>query len=100
MSFFEILIAFASIVMFLFSLLVLFFRNNDALLRAMFVPSIFLEDIAAENSFRMPEPHNKAMGVSESSQSKHEIHLKRNFSVHFGLMLLVTSFALMYFAIF
>lgn len=99
MSFFEILIALASIVMFLFSLLVLFFRNNGTILKAMFVPSIFLEDIASTGSIRLSQPINKAIGISESGQSGSEVRLKRNFSTRFGVMLFVTSLALMYFAI-
>ncbi len=85
--------------MFIFSVLVLYFRNNTTILRAMLVPQIFLEDIADNNSFRMPEPQNQAIGISESKQTRHELGVRKNFSVRFGFMLLLTSLALMYFAI-
>ena len=100
MNFFELLLAIVSIVMFLFSLLVLFWRNNSAMLKAMFIPDIFLEDIIFPDSIRLSQPANKAIGVSESIQSRKEVRLKKNFSVRFGLMLFVTSLALMYFAIY
>ena len=99
MSFFEILIAMVSIVLFIFSLVILYFRNNTTMLRAMFIPEIFLEDIADENSFRMSKPQNQAIGVSESGETRHEATIKKNFSVRFAIMLLATSLALMYFAI-
>lgn len=99
MSFFEILIAMVSIVMFIFALVILYFRNNHTILRAMYVPEIFLEDMANQNSFRMSQPQNQAIGVSESGETRHEENLKKNFSVRFAIMLIATSLALMYFAI-
>lgn len=100
MGFFEIVLALFSIVLFVFGILILFFRNNRTMLRAMFVPQIFLDDIADINSFRMSDPANKAIGISESGESKHQVGMKKNFSVRFGIMLVLTSAALMYFAIY
>ncbi|TSC62558.1 MAG: hypothetical protein G01um101448_9 [Parcubacteria group bacterium Gr01-1014_48] len=99
MNFFELLLALLSIIIFLFSLLMLFFRNNGTILRAMFIPSIFLEDRAIALSVRLSEPINKAVGITGSGQSGNEMRLKKNFLIRFGLMLFLTSCALMYFAI-
>jgi len=66
----------------------------------MFVPSIFLEDVGETSTFRMPEPENRAIGIKESIEHRRSVRLKEQFSLHFGLLLLLASLALLYFAIY
>lgn len=100
MNFFELILAMLGIIGLLFSLLVLFFRNNATILRAMLVPSIFLEDVGDTNTFRMPRPTNKALGINESMKYRRDIRLKKQFSIQFGLLLFWASLVLLYFAVY
>lgn len=100
MNFFELILAFAAIVALIYSLLILLFRNNTTMLRAMLVPEIFLEDVGETNTFRMGNPKNRAIGIQESAERRKSIRLKRHFSVYFGLLMLGAALSLLYFSVY